>query len=225
MTLMPPSSRQQVGRGSGQRGVGWALTLTTARALPSDARAVRSTCRPEDLKARFEAEAVPLLPRFYAAALGLTRNPADAEDLLQETYLRAYRGFAGFQSGTNLTAWLYRILRNTFIQGYRKSRREPDTVPEGWYRTTNGAHGNVEASAETTVVDSIPDEQLQQALSSLPERYRRVILLFDVEGFTYKEIAGIVGIPLGTVMSRLHRGRKALKERMRPPADVRRVAA
>ena len=185
---------------------------------------MRFSCRPEDLKARFEAEAIPLLPRFYAAALRLTGNPADAEDLLQETYLRAYRGFSGFQSGTNLTAWLYRILRNTFIHGYRKRRREPKTVPEGWYRNTN-AQGNVEASAETTVVDSIPDEQLQEALSSLPERYRGVVLLFDVEGFTYKEIAGIVGIPLGTVMSRLHRGRKALKERMRPPADERRLAA
>ena len=144
---------------------------------------------------------------------------------MQEMYLRAYRGFSGFQSGTNLTAWLYRILRNTFIHGYRKRRREPATVPDDWYRNSNVAGRNVGASAESIVVDSLPDERLREALWSLPERYRRVVLLFDVDGFTYKEIAGIADIPLGTVMSRLHRGRKALRERMRPPADGRRLAA
>ena len=199
--------------------------MDDSETLLSKARAMGSTHSAEDLMARFEAEAVPLLPRFYAAAVGLTRNRADAEDLLQETYLRAYRGFAGFQPGTNLNAWLYRILRNTFIEGYRKSKREPNTVSGHWYLNADGAQLNVEVSPETLVVESILDEQLQEALSSLPERYRRVVLLFDVEGFTYKEIALMVGIPLGTVMSRLHRGRKALKERMRPPADTRRAAA
>jgi RNA polymerase sigma-70 factor (ECF subfamily) len=179
----------------------------------------------EDLKARFEAEAVPHLPHFYPAALRLTGNAADAEDLLQETFLRAFRGFPRFQSGTNLHAWLYRILSNTFIEGYRKRWREPKTVPECWYRHTNGAQRNVEVSAETVVVDSVPDEQLHEALSSLPEQYRRVVLLFDVEGFSYKEIAGILGVPVGTVTSRLHRGRRALKARMRPLALGRRVAA
>jgi RNA polymerase sigma-70 factor (ECF subfamily) len=178
---------------------------------------VRSLCSPHELKDRFEAEVVPLRPRLYVAAVRLTGNPADAEDLLQETYLRAYRGFSGFEPGTNLTGWLYRILRNTFINSYRKRLSEPRTVPEAWYRSTNGAQRNVEASAETIVVASIPDQRLQEALASLPERYRRVVLLFYVEGFSYKEIAGIVGVPRGTVMSRLHRGRKALKERLRPP--------
>jgi RNA polymerase sigma-70 factor, ECF subfamily len=172
--------------------------------LPSDARAVRSPCSSEDLKARFEAEAVPLLPRFYPAALRLTGNPADAEDLLQETFLRAYRGYPRFQSGTNLHAWLYRILSNTFIDGYRKRSRQPKTVPEGALLYTNGAERNVEVSAEAIVIDSLPEEELQTALSSLPEGHRRVLLLCDVDGFTYKEIAQIVGVPIGTVMSRLH---------------------
>lgn len=185
-----------------------------------------SSCRPEDLKGRFEAEAVPLRPRLYVAALRLTGNRADAEDLLQETYLRAYRGFHRFQPGTNVAGWLYRILRNTFNQGYRKRQRELPTVPEDWHRNTNGALRNVEASAEAAVIDSIPDGRLQEALSALPERYRRVVLLFDVDGYAYKEIADIVGIPLGTVMSRLHRGRKALRERIAPPAAAgQRLAA
>lgn len=184
-----------------------------------------SPCNLEDLKGRFEAEAVPLHPRLYGAALRLTGNRADAEDLLQETYLRAYRGFARFQPGTNLIGWLHRILRNTFIQGYRSRQRQPRTVPEDWQRTTKGAVRTVEASAEDTVIDSIPDGRLQEALANLPERYRRVVLLYDVDGYSYKEIAGIVGVPLGTVMSRLHRGRSALRERMGPPAEGRRLAA
>jgi len=186
---------------------------------------VRSLASPEDLKGRFEAEAVPLHPRLYAAALRLTRNPADAEDLLQETYLRAYRGFSGFQPGTNLKAWMYRILRNTFIHGYRKRQCEPKTVPEerGW--NSSAARDNLEVSAETTVVDAIPDERLQEALASLPEQYRRVVLLFAVGGFSYKEIAAMVDVPLGTVMSRLHRGRKALRERMSAPAPEQSLAA
>jgi RNA polymerase sigma-70 factor (ECF subfamily) len=178
-----------------------------------------------DLKSRFEVEAAPLRPRVYLAALRLTGNPADAEDLVQETYLRAYRGFGRFQPGTNLAAWLYRILRSAFIDGYRKRRRELRTVPDDWCRNINGALRNVEASAEATVFAAIPDERLHEALSSLPERYRQAVLLFDVEGFTYAEIAGIVGIPLGTVMSRLHRGRKALRERMQPLVDGRHLAA
>ncbi|WP_460662904.1 sigma-70 family RNA polymerase sigma factor [Kribbella swartbergensis] len=175
---------------------------------------------PEALKARFEAEAVPLLPRFYLAALRLTGNPADAEDLLQETYLRAFRGFSRFRAGTNLTAWLYRILRNTFINGYRKRRREPTTVPEAWEPDSEMDRWQVEVSAEATVVGSIVDERLQQALSSLPEQHRRVLLLFEVEGFSCQEIAAMVGVPRGTVMSRLHRGRKNLRERLQPVPAV-----
>ncbi|WP_202870049.1 sigma-70 family RNA polymerase sigma factor [Kribbella caucasensis] len=173
-----------------------------------------TTCHPEDLRARFKTEAVPLLPRLNVAALRLTGNRADAEDLLQETYLRAYRGFDRFEPGTNLAAWLYRILRNTFINSYRKSQHQPITVPEDWSVHTAVVRGHVAPSAEATVVDSIPDERLQAALSALPDLYRQAVLLYDVEGFSYREIAGMVGVPRGTVMSRLHRGRKALKERM-----------
>jgi RNA polymerase sigma-70 factor (ECF subfamily) len=167
---------------------------------------VRSPRHPSELRDRFETEAVPLLPRLNAAAFRLTGNHADAEDLLQETYLRAYRGFPGFEPGTNLTAWLYRILRNTFINGHRKRQREPNTVPTDWHEPTAAA----EPSAEATVLDSLTDERLLQALSSLPEVYRRVVLLY-AEGFSYQEIAGIMGVARGTVMSRLHRGRKGLK--------------
>ena len=170
----------------------------------------------EALKARFEAEAVPLLPRFYFAALRLTGNPADAEDLLQETYLRAYRGFSGFQAGTNLTAWLYRILRNTFINGHRKHLREPMTVPDAWEQDSEVDRRQFEVSAEATVFASMIDEHLLQALSSLPEQHRQVLLLFEVDGFSCREIAAMVGVPPGTVMSRLHRGRKNLRDRLQP---------
>ena len=174
--------------------------------------------RQEDpaLKERFERDAVPLLSGMYSSALRMTRNPADAEDLVQETFLRAYRGFAGFQEGTNLKAWLYRILTNTFINTYRKKQREPKTVPddnvEDWYLYDRLAAQNSEASAETTVLETMPDEDVKAALDALPEAFRMAVLLADVEGFSYKEIAGILDIPIGTVMSRLHRGRRALEK-------------
>jgi RNA polymerase sigma-70 factor (ECF subfamily) len=177
------------------------------------------------VKARFEAEALPLRPRFHAAALRLTRNPADADDLLQETYLRAYRGFSRFEPGTNLTAWLYRILRNTYINGYRKRLGEPTTVPAAWEQDSEVDRRNVEASAEAAVVASIVDEQLLHALSSLPEHHRRVLLLFEVDGFSCQEIAAMVGVPRGTVMSRLHRSRMSLRERMRSASVVAASAA
>lgn len=181
---------------------------------------------PEALKARFEAEAIPLLPRFHLAALRLTGNPADADDLLQETYLRAYRGFSRFRTGTNLTAWLYRILRNTFINGYRKRLHEPRTVPVTWQPNNAVDRRHAEPSAEVTIVGSMLDDQLRQALSSLPEQYRSALLLFEVEGFSVREIATMVGVPPGTVMSRLHRGRRSLRislqrHRARPERAVR----
>ncbi len=155
---------------------------------------------------------------MYAAAVRLTRNPTDAEDLLQETYLRAYRGFAGFEEGTNLRAWLYRILTNTFINIYRKRQREPQTISdeevEDWYLYNKLAGSAAEASAETQVLESLPDEDVQEALASLPDQFRMAVILADVEGFAYKEIAEILDIPIGTVMSRLHRGRKALEKRL-----------
>jgi RNA polymerase sigma-70 factor (ECF subfamily) len=169
------------------------------------------------LRERFERDVLPLLPSLYGAALRMTRNPADAEDLVQETYLRAFRGFAGFQEGTNLKAWLYRILTNSFINTYRKKQREPQTVEgpddvDEWYLFDRLGARNVEGSAEEEVLDKIPDADVKAALESLPENFRLPVLLADVEGFSYKEIADIMGSPIGTVMSRLHRGRKALEK-------------
>jgi len=170
------------------------------------------------LRARFEAEALPLMPGMYSTAYGLTRNAADAEDLVQETFLRAYRSFFQFREGTNLRAWLYRIMRNTFNTNYRKRKREPETVPvtdvDDWYLYSKMQESGLEPSAESSVLEALPDEEVQAALLSLPERFRTVVLLADVEGFGYAEIAEIAGAPLGTVMSRLHRGRKALEKRL-----------
>jgi RNA polymerase sigma-70 factor, ECF subfamily len=189
----------------------------------------RAEDQDRELRERFERDALPLLTSLYGAALRMTRNPSDAEDLIQETFLRAYRGFAGFTEGTNLKAWLYRILTNTFINSYRKRQREPLTVLEDeipdWY--LYGSEQS-EASAETEVLDRIPDQDVKEALDALPEQFRMAVWLADVEGFSYKEIAEILGeaegevdedgrrkpIPLGTVMSRLHRGRKALERRL-----------
>jgi RNA polymerase sigma-70 factor, ECF subfamily len=170
----------------------------------------------QELRARFERDVVPLLPGLYGAALRMTRNKADAEDLVQETYLRAYRGFAGFEEGTNLKAWLYRILTNSFINTYRKKQREPQIVEgpddiDDWYLYDRLGGRNVEESAENEVLDAIPDADVKAALESLPENFRLAVLLADVEGFSYKEIAEIMDVPIGTVMSRLHRGRKALE--------------
>ncbi|MEP6758179.1 MAG: sigma-70 family RNA polymerase sigma factor [Actinomycetota bacterium] len=175
------------------------------------------TADAEALRARFERDVLPLLPSLYGAAVRMTRDPTDAEDLVQETYLRAYRGFAGFQEGTNLKAWLYRILTNSFINTYRKKQRQPQIVEgpddvDEWYLYDRLGGRSVEASAETTVLDAIPDQAVKQAVESLPERFRLPVLLADVEGFSYKEIAEIMDTPIGTVMSRLHRGRKALEK-------------
>jgi RNA polymerase sigma-70 factor, ECF subfamily len=173
---------------------------------------------PGDLKRRFEAEALPLLPGMQAAARHLTRNAIDAEDLVQEAYLRAYRGFAQFEPGTNLRAWLYRILMNTFINDHRKSRRRPELLfGEGsdhgsrYWRTVERDSA---PSAEDLVLEALPDEVMQEALASLPEQFRMAVLLADVQGFSYKEIAELAGVPIGTVMSRLHRGRSALSKQL-----------
>ncbi len=171
----------------------------------------------QDLLERFDRDVLPLLPSLYGAALRMTRNPADAEDLLQETTLRAYRGFASFEEGTNLKAWLYRILTNSFINTYRKKQREPKTVDgpddlDEWFLFDRLGARNVERSAEEDVLDQIPDADVKAALESIPENFRMAVLLADVEGFSYKEIAEITDVPIGTVMSRLHRGRKALEK-------------
>lgn len=178
------------------------------------------------LRARFERDVVPLLSSLYGAAMRMTRNTADAEDLVQDTYLRAYRGFAGFQEGTNLKAWLYRILTNSYINTYRKKQREPQTVEgpddlDEWYLYDRLGSRSVEDSAEEEVLQQIPDAGVKAALESLPENFRLPVLLADVEGFSYKEIAEMMGTPIGTVMSRLHRGRKALERALWETAKER----
>jgi RNA polymerase sigma-70 factor, ECF subfamily len=171
--------------------------------------------------ATFADQAMEHMPSLYSAALRMTRNPADAEDLVQETYLRAYRGFGGFQEGTNLKAWLYRILTNTFINRYRAKKRRPeetdfDDVEDFYlYRRLGGLEqAQAGRSAEDELLDLFPEAEVKDAVESLPENFRMAVLLADVEGFSYKEIADILDIPIGTVMSRLHRGRKQLQKRL-----------
>jgi len=176
--------------------------------------------------ANFERDAMQYAPQLYSAALRMTRNPADAEDVVQETFLKAYRGYGTFKEGTNLRAWLYRILTNQFINTYRKKQREPQTVDgpddiDEWYLYDRLGGRNVELSAETEVLDRMPDQAVKDALESLPENFRLPVLLADVEGFSYKEIAEIMDTPIGTVMSRLHRGRKALQKALWDTAKER----
>jgi RNA polymerase sigma-70 factor (ECF subfamily) len=156
---------------------------------------------------------------LYSAALRMTRNPSDAEDLVQETYLKAYRAFGSFKEGTNLKAWLYRILTNTFINSYRARKRRPeqtdiDDVEDLYlYRRLGGLEAvSAGRSAEEEVLEHFTEGDVKAAVEALPEQFRMAVLLADVEGFSYKEIADILDIPIGTVMSRLHRGRKALQK-------------
>jgi RNA polymerase sigma-70 factor (ECF subfamily) len=170
-------------------------------------------------QATFADQAMEHMASLYSAALRMTRNPADAEDLVQETYLRAYRGFGGFQEGTNLKAWLYRILTNTYINSYRAKKRRPEEseLDEGeeffLYRRLGGLEqAKAGRSAEDELLDFFTEQEVKDAVESLPENFRMAVLLADVEGFSYKEIAEILDIPIGTVMSRLHRGRRALQK-------------
>jgi RNA polymerase sigma-70 factor, ECF subfamily len=169
----------------------------------------------------FSELAMPYMGPLYSAALRMTRNPADAEDLVQETYLRAFRAFDTFREGTNLKAWLYRILTNTFINQYRAAKRRPEQVDLEdvedlyLYRRLGGLEAAMAGRGpEAEVIDRMPDAAVKEALESLPEQFRMAVLLADVEGFAYKEIAEILDIPIGTVMSRLHRGRKLLQKRL-----------
>ncbi len=172
-------------------------------------------------QATFAEQAMPLMDGLYSAALRMTRNPADAEDLVQETYLKAYRAFHTFEQGTNLKAWLYRILTNTYINQYRAKKRRPDEtdleeVEDLYlYRRLGGLEGaEAGRSAEEELFDHLTSDEVKQALEALPEQFRMAVLLADVEGFAYKEIAEILDIPIGTVMSRLHRGRKAMQKQL-----------
>lgn len=185
------------------------MTTDIQRSAPEETQAQRAT--------RFEKDAIPFLDQLYGAAMRLTRNPADAEDLVQDTYAKAFSAFHQYKPGTNLKAWLYRILNNTFISNYRKAQRQPQQTHaseiEDWqeYRAASH-HSKGMMSAEAEALENLPQSEIRDAMSKLPEDRRMVVYLADIEGFAYQEIADIMETPIGTVMSRLHRGRKQLRE-------------
>ncbi len=180
--------------------------------------------------ANFADDAMPLMSSLYSSALRMTRNAADAEDLVQETYLKAYRAYERFEAGTNLKAWLHRIQTNTYINDYRKKQRRPDETDLAdvedlyLYRRLGGLEGaRIGRSAEDDLLDLFAEHEVKEAVESLPDHYRLPVLLADVEGFAYKEIAEILDVPIGTVMSRLHRGRKQLQKQLYTFAEQRRL--
>ena len=170
-------------------------------------------------QANFDRDAMQYARQLYSAAMRMTRNPADAEDLVQETYLKAYRAYHTFEEGTNLKAWLYRILTNTYINKYRKESRRPSEVDLGsvedlylYRRIGSEESADAARTTEDRVLDGLVESDIKSAVENLPENFRLPVLLADLEGFSYKEIAEILDIPIGTVMSRLHRGRKAMQK-------------
>ncbi|CAI9410528.1 sigma-70 family RNA polymerase sigma factor [Aestuariimicrobium sp. T2.26MG-19.2B] len=188
------------------------MTLNHAETIPDV-----SNETPEERAARFEADAMQYLDQLYGAALRMTRNPADAEDVVQDTYAKAFQSFGQFTPGTNLKAWLYRILTNTYINTYRKAQRQPKTSGAGedvedWQLAKASQHDSTGLrSAEVEALESLPDQDIVAALNELSPDFRQAVMLADVEGFAYKEIAEIMGTPIGTVMSRLNRGRSQLR--------------
>ena len=178
----------------------------------------------EEQAARFSRDVMPFLDSLYGAALRMTRNPSDAEDLVQETTLKAFAAFDSFTEGTNLRAWLFRILTNSYINQYRKQQRQPlqtsaDELSDGQLNDV-GEHLGLR-SAEAEALDQLADAEIVDALAALPDDFRMAVYLADIEGFSYKEIAEIMETPVGTVMSRLSRGRKQLRELLREYAAAR----
>lgn len=205
---VPPSSAQT--------GVGW-LAMDDAGA-------------PADPRAQFEEQALPFMDQLYGAAMRMTRNPPDAADLVQDTFVKAYASWSSFTQGTNLKAWLYRILTNTYINGYRKKQREPhqgaiDDLEDWQLGGAESTTATSRRSAEAEAIDRMPASAVKDALQEIPDDFRMAVYLADVEGFAYQEIADIMKTPIGTVMSRLHRGRRLLRDKLRGYAAERGIAA